>query len=185
MSSDVSQAVLWDTANMEKDRILSMSQSYFTQCVGVILVYNKAELATLFSLKDWMHRAQDSEWSSSLVFSLWSNERDVEADDVTPEHLKQCTASWKIPADLMFSVNGLDGSNVSDSYQRVVAAVHQKWESIRAARCASPLPAQDTHGPSSVRASQNIVLPAGGSSPDTAIQQPDKEPTTGRMCCRK
>lgn len=115
---------------MEKNDILSMSRSYFAQCVGVILVYKKGDMESLLELKQWANRAQESEWCGSVVFSLWCHNMGSYSDEVTPEHRQQIAASWGIPPELVFDVNAAaDGRNVKQSYQQVVATVHQKWVS--------------------------------------------------------
>jgi GTPase SAR1 family protein len=114
---------------MEKNNIFSMSQSYFTQCVGVILVYKKGDLSTLFALDQWVQRAMESQWSSSIVFSLWCNDMgSYSSDEITPEHREQLIAKWKIPPELVFDINASDddGRNVMQIYRQVVAAIRQK-----------------------------------------------------------
>ena len=152
---------------MEKNNIFSMSQSYFTQCVGVILVYKKGDLSTLFELDQWVQRAQESQWSNSIVLSLWCNDMGGYCDEITPEHRQQLTAKWRIPPELVFDVND-DGRNVLQIYRQVVAAVRQKMDSGRTSTF-SHLP----EGVLAPGADERIVLPAGSSqhSQQTANQR--------------
>ena len=123
------QVVLWDTADMEQSGLVNMSRTYFSQCVGVILVYDKGNLSSLFDLKDWVRRVEDSQWASSLVLSLWCNDTGEYPNEVTEENRTDFTqtCSHPIPTHLVFDVNAKEGCNVDESYRQVIAAIHQKW----------------------------------------------------------
>lgn len=121
------QVVLWDTANMEKNDIMSMSRSYFTQCVGMILVYKKGDQSSLFELRKWVNRVQESEWCDSVVLSLWSHDMGTDCDEVSPELRDSFIDTLNIPHELVFEVNvAEEGRNVTQSYEQLVAAVHCK-----------------------------------------------------------
>lgn len=112
---------------MEMNDITSMSRSYFTQCVGVILVYRKGDRSSLFELRSWVNRAQDSEWCGSIVLSLWSHDMGTDSSEVSPDLRDRFIDTVNIPKELVFEVNvAEEGRNVSQSYQQVVTAVHKK-----------------------------------------------------------
>ena len=145
---------------MEKNNIFSMSQSYFTQCVGVILIYKKGDLSTLFALDQWVQRARESQWSNSIVFSLWCNDMGGYCNEITLEHRERLTAKWRIPPELVFDINASedDGRNVLQIYRQVVAAIRQKMDGDRTSTsCHLP------EGTSTPGADDRIVLPAGSS----------------------
>lgn len=116
---------------MEVTNITSMSRSYFTQCVGVILIYQKGDTSSLFEVKKWVSRAhQESEWCGSLVLSLWSHDMGTNSDEVSPELRDSLIDTIEIPRELVFDVNvAEEDGNVRESYWQVVAAVHKKWTS--------------------------------------------------------
>lgn len=132
------QVVLWDTADMEQRGLVNMSRTYFSQCVGVILVYDKGNLSSLFDLKNWVRKAGDSQWAGSLVLSLWCNDKGEYPNEVTEENRTDFTRTspHPIPAHLVFDVNAKEGCNVDESFEQVIAAIHQKWT---AASCSTTL----------------------------------------------
>lgn len=155
---------------METNDITSMSRSYFTQCVGVILVYQKGDQASFFELRNWVTRAhQDSEWCGSIVLSLWSHDMEgTDSDEVSPELRDSFIDAVKIPKELVFEVNAAEeDGNVRQSYQQVVAAVHEKWTSP------PPTEAQPARG--------NIVL--APTENEGNIQQPSHSPSKKRCLC--
>lgn len=145
---------------MEQSGLINVSRTYFSQCVGVILVYDKGNLSSLFELKHWVRRVEGSQWASSVVLSLWCNDKGEYPNKVTEENrtdfIRNC--SPPIPAHLVFDVNAKEGCNVDESYRQVIAAVHQKWA---AASC-----------PISQSTSSRITLPAHDT--DTCVQEPKK-----------
>lgn len=156
---------------MEMNDITSMSRSYFTQCVGVILIYQKGDRSSLFELRNWVTRAhQESEWCGSVVLSLWSHDMGIDSDEVSPELRDSFIDAVKIPKELVFEVNvAEEDGNVRQSYQQVVTAVHEKW--------ASPPPTEAQFQP----ARGNIVL--APTENEGNIQQPSHSPPKRRCFC--
>ena len=124
------QVVLWDTADMEKNSINSMTKSYFIECVGVMMVYKKGDLGSLIKLDAWWTRANESQFCRSLVFSLWCNDIDRSEDEteVSEEHVRQYAAKWKVPCDLVFNIDPGedDRESVTVKYKKLVKAVREK-----------------------------------------------------------
>lgn len=115
---------------MEKNSVLSMSQSYFNECVGVIMVYKKGDLQSLMDLDGWVTRAKDaSQFRNNLVFSLWCNDLEsYSEDEVTPDHIRQYMEKWSVDTELHFnfSKDEEDKENVMRQYKRLVEAVREK-----------------------------------------------------------
>lgn len=123
------QAILWDTGQMERYGIDCMTRSYFAGCqglIGVILVYDKGDLESLNSLKDWITAAREynSSSGSSAIFSLWGNDTGNEENPVEEYAARDFAARYGISPKLIFTVNGSTGDNLVDCFQTVVDALH-------------------------------------------------------------
>ena len=125
----VVQVWLWDTASMEKNSVLSMSKSYFTECVGVIMVYRKGDVQSLMELDSWYTRIIDhTQYSNSLVFSLWCNDVESFSDEISDEHREGYMSKWRISPGLSFhfSSGEEEGEPVLEQYKTFVRAVVDK-----------------------------------------------------------
>lgn len=114
---------------MERYGIDCMTRSYFAGCqglIGVILVYDKGDLESLNSLKDWITAAREynSSSGSSTIFSLWGNDTGNEENPVEEYAARDFAARYGISPKLIFTVNGSTGDNLVDCFQTVVDALH-------------------------------------------------------------
>ena len=113
---------------MERNNVLSVSKSYFTECVGVMMVYKKGDLQSLMELDAWYIRVRDiTQFREAVVFSLWCNDSDSFSDEITPEHKQRYMSKWGIPPELYFSL----GSDEEDEdtlrqYKTLVEAVRDR-----------------------------------------------------------
>ena len=167
---------------MERNSVLSVSRSYFTQCTGVILVYKKGDLGSLWDLDRWWQSAhQYSEWNKSLVFSLWCNDMDsYAADEIEPGQKEDFVKKWKIPAELVFDVCAKedDGDNVKETYRKVVMAV---WEKCKGTTNGASGTEQGNGRHQSADSDNRVILPDSTANNNGNIQQPT--PAKKRCFC--
>ena len=114
---------------MERHGIECMTRSYFagdSGPVGVILVYDKGDLESLNSLKDWIAAAREYNGStgSSVLFSLWGNDMGNDDNPVEEYAAQDFAKGYSILPRLIFTVNASSGDNLGDSFQTVVDALH-------------------------------------------------------------
>ena len=102
-----------------------MTRSYFAQSIGVILVYDKGDLDSLYHLRDWVERAQEeSMLADHIVFSLWCNDTGNDTNPV-PDDTAEDFAQQLIPPELVGDVSAKTGQNVDESYQNMIEAVYR------------------------------------------------------------
>ena len=114
---------------MERHGIECMTRSYFAGGpgpVGVILVYDKGDLESLNSLKEWIAVAREYNGStgSSVLFSLWGNDTGNDDNPVEEYAAQDFAQGYSISPRLIFTVNASTGDNLVDSFQTVVDALH-------------------------------------------------------------
>lgn len=109
---------------MEAQGVYNMTQSYFNDVHGVILVYDPGNSHSLHSLKDWIGRIREVN-PGETVLSLWRNDTGDESspveETVVDSFLKECG----IPSKLHFRVSTSSNENIKESFVRLAQVVHQ------------------------------------------------------------
>lgn len=115
---------------MEKGSIDNVTRSYFTECVGVMMVYKKGDLQSLMELDNWFTKVKHiTQFPNHVVFSLWCNDTEsCFSDEITPDHKQQYMTKWGIPPELDFnlSLEEEDEGSMMRQYQKLVEAVRDK-----------------------------------------------------------
>ena len=105
---------------MEKHGIKNMTKSYFAQCNGMILVYDRSNTDTLYELKNWMSEANSSCCTSGVLFSMWGNDRGGTCD-VSEENATFFATEYGIPLDMVFRISTTPPyKNLKESYQSFI-----------------------------------------------------------------
>ena len=157
---------------MERNNVLSVSKSYFTECVGVMMVYKKGDLQSLMELDAWFLRVREiTEFRGSVVFSLWCNSSECFSDEITPEHKQRYMTKWGIPPELYFSMGSgeeeEDEEILMNNYKKLVEAVRDKCNTTRSGSLQQ----------SSRQQENNITLSAATTTATT-------ESTPRKICCK-
>ena len=109
-----------------------MTESYVRRTIGLILIYDAGNIASLYDLEDWILRVKEaSAYSDKLVISMWRNNRDLEyqIESVSREEAEEFARRHELPLDLIFEVTTKDGvhTGVEMNFQTVIDAVHRKY----------------------------------------------------------
>lgn len=120
------QVTLWDTGGME--RRSRLTTSYYRPAVGVIFVYDTANLETLNKLASWIKHADDY-CKEQHVYALWGNNCDTYKNPVEACNVKGFTSRHQ-SVELCAEVNAITGENVSESFQELIETVHSKLSSL-------------------------------------------------------
>ena len=108
---------------MERYGMRNMTQSYFIKSQGVILVCDTGEVESLNDLASWIDTARDYT-DSSLVLSLWANNTGNGSNPLEDDAIMNFAAKHGIASNLVFEVSASSGDNLTDSYRKVVDAIH-------------------------------------------------------------
>ena len=148
---------------MERNNVLSVSKSYFTECVGVMMVYKKGDLQSLMELDAWYIRVRDiTQFRDALVFSLWCNDSDSFSDEITPEHKQRYMSKWGIPPELDFSLGSEeeDEDTLMRQYKMLVETARDRCNACKT--CSGSLK-------QSTRLQENITLSTSTNTTDSIL----------------
>lgn len=117
---------------MEKEGPRNLTRSYFSHSIGVILVFNKGDIATLYQLHEWMNQARTHCSRDNILFSLWCNDRGDTDNPVSDEAIQDFIYSAELSPDLVFEISAKriedteHCTGVNESYQKVIEAIHRE-----------------------------------------------------------
>lgn len=147
---------LWDTAGGERFRTLT--NTFYRQAHGALLVYSVEDSYTFENLKDWIEDAESHINRETFEWALVGNKSDL-TNEVGKERVQ--ARLQNLDATIFYSVSAKTGKNVMQAFNNLISNIHKK--SIKLAT-SSPARARD----------QSIVI-------DSASVATKKK--TGRKSC--
>ena len=127
----------------KKGGVVSMTKSYFRQAIGVILVYDTSDLASLHTIIDWVKATEGTcDYAQHLVYALWGNDKgslySSVNNPVEQDHLKDLLSQLEdtlarrieIEDQLVCRMNATDQNAVANNYETLVRTIYSKIKDI-------------------------------------------------------
>lgn len=125
------KAQIWDTAGQE--RYASMLGTYYKKAKGALLVYDVSDRASFNGIERWRSQLQQHS-DPDVVMVLVGNKADLSKRAVTTEEGRAFAQSNGM---LFIETSAKSGSNVKESFDMLIAGVHNKFKSSGAPSAAA------------------------------------------------
>lgn len=112
---------MWDTAGSERFRALT--NNYYHEASGAILVYSVEDTYTLENLQEYIHEAASYLNMNNFVWALLGNKLDLPCEVEKDIIDAQCNS---LGTKLSYSVSAKTGENVTKAFDDLVVAIHKK-----------------------------------------------------------
>jgi small GTP-binding protein len=102
---------IWDTAGQERFR--NITQQYYKNADGILLIYDVSDLNSFEKVRDWMKQIQSCTPNGTIAIVLVGNKCDVDNRSVSIEEGKELAAEFNIK---YFETSALNNINVEDTF---------------------------------------------------------------------
>jgi small GTP-binding protein len=106
---------IWDTAGQERFR--NMTQQYYKNADGILLVFDLTDRGTFEKLRDWMTQIQNFVNRDSLAIVLIGNKCEMETKEVTKEEAEKMASEFDIK---YIETSAFTGANVSKAFESLI-----------------------------------------------------------------
>jgi small GTP-binding protein len=115
---------IWDTAGQERFR--NMTQQYYKNADGILLVFDLTDRGTFEKLRDWMSQIQNFVNREDLSIILIGNKCEMETKEVTKEEAENMAEEFKIK---YFETSAFTGENVGKAFETLICDILKITES--------------------------------------------------------
>eukprot|EP01126_Amoeba_proteus_P057344 TRINITY_DN7294_c0_g1_i1.p1 TRINITY_DN7294_c0_g1~~TRINITY_DN7294_c0_g1_i1.p1 ORF type:complete len:227 (-),score=53.01 TRINITY_DN7294_c0_g1_i1:407-1087(-) len=114
---------LWDTAGQEKFR--SLTQNYYRNSSGCILVYDITDYETFQNLGTWLQAIRGASGNEDIPVILIGNKTDLESERAVP---MEVGLKWSKENHLSFlETSAKSGNNVHRAFQMLLQDIYQNY----------------------------------------------------------
>ena len=105
---------IWDTAGQE--RFHNITQQYYKDADGIVLVYDVTDEASYDKIRDWMDQIISNTPKDTISLVLLGNKCDFEERSVTEEQGKKLAEELKI---CYFETSALTGQGINEAFEQL------------------------------------------------------------------
>ena len=105
---------IWDTAGEE--RFHNITQQYYKDADGIVLVYDVTDEASYNKIRDWMDQIISNTPKDTISLVLLGNKCDSEERAVTEEQGKKLAEELKIS---FFETSALNGQGINEAFEQL------------------------------------------------------------------